>query len=239
MASANSKEYPSEPTQEKLKWRPVLYKLAATGFSHPEKAFAEDVKSGKFFAGMIEISHFFHLELQKDIEEARESLVVKDSDELLEELESEFVRLFLADLGGARVNPFGSHYLNGRVMGESVDKVVSKYGESGMVKQESYHGQPDHISVELEYLYKLTQAAQKPSLSEKNLSEHSEFYDELLRPWLEEFTEEVKTETELEFYSLLAEWTYKGLEADRKVIEKLLEDEQASELARKRKTTRG
>lgn len=239
MVPANSKECSSEPEQETVKWRPVLYKLAATGFSHPQKAFIEEVKSGKFFAGMEEISCQFHLGLEDAIEDVEKAVTDEDSCNLLEELESEYVSLFLADVGGARVNPFGSHYLDGRVMGESVDKVVSRYGEAGMVKQESYHGQPDHIAVELEYLYKLTQASQNSSSCKKNLSRHRDFYDELLRPWLGEFTEDVRTETDLEFYSLLAEWVHHGLEADRKVIEKTLENEHVSGVSAKKKNDQG
>ncbi|MFW6190200.1 MAG: TorD/DmsD family molecular chaperone [Candidatus Bipolaricaulota bacterium] len=221
--SAKTKQIYGDTMKKTIKdWRPVLYKLAATGFSYPGLPLAESLTSGKFLFGMEKISKGYQLGLGAEIREVEKNLSTENPKELLGVLESEYVRLFLADVGGAKVNPFGSHYLDGRVMGKSVDKVVRKYGRAGMAKREGYQGPPDDIAVELEYLFKVTQMEDKSS--PKHLSEHADFYDELLGPWLGEFTEAVKNETDMEFYAVLADWVCKGLEADRELIENLLKE---------------
>lgn len=216
-------KYNDEHMKDIKKWRPVLYRLAATGLSYPDRPFAATLVNNKFLAGMKEVSRYYQFDLVSDFESIKDNLTDKEPETLLEKLESEYVRLFIADMGGARVNPFGSHYLDGEIMGETVDKVVSCYRESGMVKREGYHGQPDHIAVELEYLYKLAQTTQKRTRQDKH-TEQVDFYDRLLRPWLGEFTSQVEENTEVRFYSLFAEWVRKGLKADRELLDKLVED---------------
>jgi TorA maturation chaperone TorD len=205
-----------ETVDNRKQWRSVLYKLSASGFSYPGTETVKNLKDGKFLSGMLKVSHIFNLGLEDTIIEVRQTIQDLSTESLTERIESEYVRLFVADTGGARVKPFGSFYLDGEVMGESVKKVTSLYGESGMVKTESYQGQPDHIGVELEFLFKLTQAS-----FEDRYDLHAKFYDELLGPWLEEFTNEVTKATKQNFYPLMANWVYKGLEADRELVEEL------------------
>ncbi len=203
----------SKTPYNRKEWRTVLYKLSASGLSYPETPMIKDLASGKFLTGMLKVSRIFDLGLEERVLEVKESLKDRSIQPLSRKIEAEYVRLFVADTGGARVNPFGSYYLDGEVMGDSVKKVTSLYSKSGMVKTEDYQGQPDHVSVELEFLFKLTQS----SLEEK-YEIHSEFYDELLQPWLDEFKSRVVKETNHDFYSLMAKWVYESLEADRELV---------------------
>lgn len=212
----------SKTPYNRKEWRTVLYKLSAAGLSYPETPMIKDLTSGKFLTGMLKVSRIFDLGLEERVLEVRESLKDRSIQPLTRRVESEYVRLFVADTGGARVNPFGSYYLDGEVMGDSVKKVTSLYSKSGMVKTEDYQGQPDHVSVELEFLFKLTQS----SLEEK-YEIHVEFYDELMRPWLDEFKSRVVEETNQGFYSLMAKWVHESLEADRGLVEEIIKSESA------------
>ncbi len=212
----------SKSPYDRKEWRSVLYKLSASGLSYPEKPMIKELASGKFLTGMLKVSRIFDLGLEERVLEVRESLKDRPIQPLAREVESEYVRLFVADTGGARVKPFGAYYLDGEVMGDSVKKVTSLYSKSGMVKTEDYQGQPDHVSVELEFLFKLTQSS-----LEKKYRLHAEFYDELLQPWLDEFKSRVVEETNHGFYSLLAKWVQESLEADRELVEEINNSESA------------
>jgi|GEM_PF-2255353 len=206
----------SKTTYDRKEWRRVLYKLSASGLSYPEKPMIKDLANGKFLSGMLKVSRIFDLGLQERILEVKKYLKDRSLQPLARRIESEYVRLFVADTGGARVKPFGSYYLDGEVMGDSVKEVTSLYSKSGMVKTEDYQGQPDHISVELEFLFKLTQSS-----FEEKYEIHANFYDQLLRPWLGEFKSKVVKEANQGFYSLMAKWVYESLEADRKLVEEI------------------
>ncbi|MEF8798655.1 MAG: molecular chaperone TorD family protein [Candidatus Bipolaricaulota bacterium] len=212
--------------KEVKKWRPVLLKLAWMGFSYPEGTLVKKVSDGTFFAGLREVERAYGL----DIGEGRVTLENKPVEALRKKLETDYVSLFIAEVGGASVQPYGSYYIDGSIMGASTDQVVNRYSEAGFIKDQDYTDLPDHIAVELEYLFKLHQMD-----GTERYHRHVQFFDELVKPWLGEFTDAVVEESNSGFYAALARWMEAGLNKDREVLGKLLnaDDSQAKEVIRK------
>ena len=217
--SVTSDDLDTRFTRTAEKWRPVFYKLAWLGFSYPTVKTVEEITSGEFTRGMQETASKLNFEVPDRSLSKAKSFSEEATEFNLEKMENEYVRLFISDTGGPSVYPHASYYLDGEVMGKSVQAIVDEYSSTGFSKSSRYSGQPDHISVLLEYMFKL-------SLNIDNgfLEEQARFYDEYVMPWHGEFTEKVIRETDNEFYKLLATWTEHGLKTDRKILKKLLND---------------
>jgi TorA-specific chaperone len=73
------------------------------------------------------------------------------------ELEAEYVRLFIAAGGGVAAPLYESCHTGGKpqVMGESALSMRRRLAEAGLEQAGSSNEPPDHLAVELEYLYHL------------------------------------------------------------------------------------
>ncbi|NNF84896.1 MAG: molecular chaperone TorD family protein [Deltaproteobacteria bacterium] len=128
-----------------------------------------------------------------------------------EELAVAHAKLFVGPFE-LQAPPYGSLYLESqkRMMGESTMEVLKMYQKAGLVLSTSFQDAPDHIAVELEFMYfliaKELQALRKGDRKEafRYLEMQQEFHDKYLRPWIEPFGERIKTASEHEFYTLLA-----------------------------------
>ncbi len=216
-------EIPSTESEisEIKRWRPVFYKLVWLGFSYPDEQIFDQFGIKTFLEGMMETSRVYGIGMGKEIEKGKSKLQGKDQGQLLEELETEYVRLFIAEAGGALVQPYGSVYIDSEVRGQSTEKVVEKYSREGFEKSDENTDLPDHFSTELEYLYKLSQRDDF-----RSLVQHKEFYDECFAPWYDEFLADVRNKTEHWFYDLLARWASQGLKKDREVVKEIVTDKE-------------
>ena len=109
--------------------------------------------------------------------------------------------------------PYGSLYLESpkRLMGDSTMDVLKMYQRAGLDLSGDFQDAPDHIAAELEFMYFLI-ARELQSLRAGHREEASgylkmqqEFHGKYLRPWIEPFGERIRTNSEHEFYKLLAE----------------------------------
>ncbi len=129
-----------------------------------------------------------------------------------EELMVEYARLFV---GPQRViaPPYGSVYLEEgrRVMGDSTQAALRAYREAALRLDSDFKELPDHITVELEFMYFLTaQAIQARNAGETSAAAgmfeiRRAFLDRLLRPWMSEFCTRIREGTEYGFYRALAD----------------------------------
>jgi TorA maturation chaperone TorD len=109
--------------------------------------------------------------------------------------------------------PYGSLYLESqkRLMGDSTMEVLTMYRRAGLALSGDFKDAPDHIAAELEFMYFLI-AKEIQALRQGDridafgyLKMQQEFQDKYLRPWMEPFGERIRTASEHEFYTLLAE----------------------------------
>ncbi len=129
-----------------------------------------------------------------------------------EELAVEYAKLFIGPYE-LKAPPYGSIYLDQgrRVMGDSTMEVRKMFEEAGLSIDDNFKDLPDHISVELEFMYYLIHKeveALENSEIDKALSlkeTQQVFLNRFLKQWVPRFCAKMKEGTENEFYSALAD----------------------------------
>jgi TorA maturation chaperone TorD len=137
----------------------------------------------------------------------QESLAAYTEDELI----VEYARLFVGPFG-LKAPPYGSVYLDGErtVMGPSTMETIGLYEQEGLARDEGFHELPDHIAVELEFMYFLgyraVEALQKgdADCAEAYLYKQEQFRTRFLAQWVPQFCTQIQDETDNSFYSALA-----------------------------------
>jgi TorA maturation chaperone TorD len=151
-------------------------------------------------------------------------------DKLIEDLAVEYTRLFLGP--GKHISPHESvHHKRddgnwGELWGKSTIEVKKFIEASGLEYKSDYHGLPDHISVELEFM----QEASKREAQTREEKDHDgalyclnmekKFIDEHLIKWLPVFCDKVISEAGLSFYREMARITRNFMEFERGEIDK-------------------
>lgn len=128
-----------------------------------------------------------------------------------EDLMVEYARLFLGPYE-LKAPPYGSVYLDQgrRVMGDSTMGVIKMYQEAGLSIDEDFKELPDHIAVELEFMYYLiyqeVEASENSQLDRASTLRETQglFLNRFLKPWIPHFCTKIKENTENEFYVALA-----------------------------------
>jgi TorA maturation chaperone TorD len=129
-----------------------------------------------------------------------------------EELSVEYAKLFVGPFE-LKAPPYGSVYIDGdkRVMGDSTMEILKMYRQTGLSIKDDFKDLPDHISVELEFMYFLIyheiESFQK-SQTEKSLDHlkmQVRFLNQYLGHWILPFCHHISDGTENEFYHSLSE----------------------------------
>ena len=128
---------------------------------------------------------------------------------LLQCLEEEYIRLFISDRQGIRAPLYASCYGtedNGEpalLMGEPALEMIKRFESKGLSLANNIHEPPDHLSIELEYLYFLLERGwgeKDDSLLEEALS----FGSETMAPWVMKLQQRLTTiETGNHFYPFI------------------------------------
>lgn len=129
-----------------------------------------------------------------------------------QDLMVEYARLFVGPYE-LKAPPYGSVYLDRerRVMGDSTMEVIKIYKEAGLSIDEDFKELPDHIAVELEFMYFLLyQEVEALENSESDrasgLREIQErFSKRFFKPWIPPFCTKIKESTNSQFYDALAD----------------------------------
>jgi TorA maturation chaperone TorD len=96
-------------------------------------------------------------------------------------------------------------------MGDSTMEVIKAYQEQGLSIDDEFKEVPDHISVELEFMYYLihkeVEALKKGDKKRalKWIEPQEAFFSTYLKPWVPPFCEKIKEGTDNEFYKALAD----------------------------------
>lgn len=109
--------------------------------------------------------------------------------------------------------PYGSVYLDGEktVMGDSTMETIKMYAEQGLSTDSKFGNLPDHITVELEFMYYLifkeTEALEKSQWDTAldYMKTQGLLFDDFLRKWVNPFCDKIKQGADNEFYTSLAD----------------------------------
>ncbi len=180
-----------------------VYRLLSACYYQPEEAFLEEDVFGQLESAMAT----FAPERVPDVAAMEDCF--RDSG--CESLLLDYTRLFLGPFG-ILAKPYGSVYLDGEsiVMGDSTMRALALYGEGGFEVAGDFREMPDHVAVELEFLYLLsfrlggeTEASEQARLGVLKRG----FLEEHLGRWIGELADAMRNGAETEFYRQLADMT--------------------------------
>ena len=145
------------------------------------------------------------------------------SDKFLNDLALEYTRLFIGP--GKHVSPYESVYRDNEdaLWSETTVEVKNFIEASGLAYSCNWHGLPDHIGVELEFMHRLTHhekeawAREDKETAIRCLEFEKRFIDEHLIQWIPNFCDKVIKESHVAFYGEMAELTSQFIEFDSKL----------------------
>ncbi len=148
--------------------------------------------------------------------------------ELIEELTTEYARLFLGP--GKHISPHESvHHERedgewGGLWGASTVEVKKFIEATGLEYRRDYSGMPDHVSVELEFMAELIQtevnfwAESDENKARQCLLLEKRFLAEHLVHWMSTFCEKIISEAESSFYIEMAALTKRFIQSDQQEL---------------------
>jgi TorA maturation chaperone TorD len=143
-------------------------------------------------------------------------------------LSVEYARLFVGPFS-VPAPPYGSLYLENerKVMGDSTINALKHYHKFDLGMAEGLKELPDHISVELEFMYFLIYKEVESILSEDPeparifLTQQADFMTAHLCGWAPQFTDNMIQFSETAFYSNLGKATQIFLQEDKQFLKDL------------------
>jgi putative dimethyl sulfoxide reductase chaperone len=191
---------------DKANARADFCRFLSACYYEPDAAFAEE----RLFESMLDAARRIDPAFAQLARKLGEDFVAQDLQTLL----VDYTRLFLGPMQ-TLATPHGSFWLSGEttLMQDSTMEVLGLYHQAGFELDEEFRETPDHVAVELEFLYLLTfrQAeAHRAGLSDVLLDwQQLErlFLERHLGMWIGSFAAAVKAGAETAFYRDLAELT--------------------------------
>ena len=132
----------------------------------------------------------------------------QNSQDLQVSMDELYIRLFIVNKEGINTPLFHSCYglegtkVGGALMGEPAMKMQAYFGEVGMALDESINEPPDHLAIELEYLYFLLEKWQK-NRQDDFLNRASQYARTFMLPWVVELDRRLTVDAMDSFYPLL------------------------------------
>ncbi len=186
--------------------RADLCRFLSACYYEPGPEFAEE----KLFGSMLDAASRIHPDLAAHARRLGEAFLADDTQTLL----VDYTRLFLGPID-PRAKPYGSFWLSGEttLMQPSSVDVLALYEQGGFEIDEDFRELPDHVAVELEFLYLLIfkqeqarragardESAAVEALTQRFLAQH-------LGAWIGRFGAAVAAGAETAFYRELAAFT--------------------------------
>ena len=175
-------------------------------FWGPSIAASEELLGGDFFQPFEILSSDPAFESPETLDAIRTEIEqFSNPDELFQSLEEEYVRLFITDKDGAPAPLYASCYEGKHplLMGESAIRMKERFAAEGLELANGMGEPPDHLSIELEYLYYLLSRANDESPRE-GVIKAAKFVSTALLPWTSSFNKRLGDHPEHRFYPLAA-----------------------------------
>jgi len=191
---------------EKATAREDLCRFLSACYYEPDAEFAEE----RLFESMLEAARRIDPGLAESARKLGEAFTAQDLQTLL----LDYTRLFLGPVQPL-ARPYGSYWLSGEatLMQDTTMSLLELYQEAGFEMDEEFHELPDHVAVELEFLYLLTfkrNEAQRAGFTEVTAAWEllrGMLLREHLGAWIGRFAASVKSGAQTAFYRELADMT--------------------------------
>ena len=205
---------------EKATAREDLCRFLAACYYEPSQEFAEE----RLFDSMLNAARLLDPELALIAGRLEQDFAAQD----LETLLVDYTKLFIGP-PQPLARPHGSFWLTGEttLWQEATLAVLHLYEEAGFDLDEEFRDAPDHVAVELEFLYLLT--FRQNEAHGAGLTDVLRDWEQLERlflaqhlgAWIKPFSAAVKAEAATAFYRDLAELTERFVLSEKANISKL------------------
>ena len=179
-------------------------------FWGPDPESSRELRQGSFFSPLEALESrvkYEHPTVFTDLKNIIKEL--EDENAIFQYLEEAYVRLFINSREGITAPLYASCYVDGTasdenapLMGPPAVLMSKRFESKGLEMSETMHEPPDHLSIELEYLYFLLKkgwADNDPAL----LSEAVSFAGETMLPWVTNLRKRIADENRCSFYPLI------------------------------------
>lgn len=185
--------------------RSVIYNIFSALYCQPDK---EITHNPLVYERLTKVLQVIYPDLSSSIVNLKTSSDKYSDTELL----IEYSRLFIGPFK-TLAPPYSSVYLGNKnsVYSEDTIWVIQFYNKAGLDYNRDIHDLPDHIAVELEFIYfllfnEIKQLKENNSESAESYHKHqTEFNDAHFKKWVPVFCDKIIAETENDYYQLLAE----------------------------------
>ena len=164
-----------------------FYKIFSLIFNKPDKEFVEYLKKG--FSKDI---GFLENGAKSGFADFLTENRLKSDEEFYIMLAVEYTRLFTTAIPSVPCPPYESMYREKEVMGNSTISVLDCYNKAGLKVLEKFHDLPDHVAVELEFLFYLKNQGYN--------EEFNAFMNEHFSRWVQQFCKDVEKNDSIGFY---------------------------------------
>jgi len=181
-------------------------------FWGPDLEFCQSIHEDKGLISTPEPAHWPTMEPFKEIVEQIGAVIrsYQDAETLFNDLEASYVSLFISNREGivgplyhsCYAGPEGTQY-EPLLMGEPAVEMRKRLASSGLALDEDLNQLPDHLCIEIEYLYFLLNEGRDKD-NDSRLAEAMDFAGDWMLPWVRQFQERLKADEETEFYFLVA-----------------------------------
>jgi len=175
-------------------------------FWGPEPSDCSAMKAGTFFRPFESLKPVMPQEFADRLLKVNVFLDgFEDDDSLYFKLEESYVRLFINAKDGILAPLYQScyEYQNAPLMGAAAVEMKKRFEASGLTLAETIHEPPDHLCLELEYLYFLLDTRDGRSKISA-LKEAGSFAAKTMLPWVSELAGRLQKETACRFYPHMA-----------------------------------
>jgi len=200
-----------------------VFRLLALAFYDPTAEFVQQLISGSYVAELrgyysdLVAHHHINLEALDQLKADQASLIDRVPQELLKELKVEYARLFIGP-GRPAVQPYETFYdeasiSSGRpllIVSPAAMTVEQAYREAGLALPKALQEPPDHIAIELEFLYYLSKKESDGWATGDNVGAKKwrrrelAFIDGHIGRWGQQFCGKVEAESQHSFYRAIA-----------------------------------
>jgi TorA-specific chaperone len=127
-----------------------------------------------------------------------------DGDSLYQHLEEGYVRLFISAKGSITAPLYESCYEfeGAPLMGRAAAEMKERFEAQGLSVADTIQEPPDHLSMELEYLFFLLDKGWRDQ-DEAPVTEGSAFAAETMLPWVSKLSERLASEKDCQYYPLM------------------------------------
>ena len=164
----------------------TIYRFCAQSMEYPESSWVTE----EYFSGLFQLLDVLGGEDKKRALQSSLSA----SDNMLEDLQVEYTRLFINGAPHVSAPPYGSVYLEISLRGKYSEKVLNYYHSQGYTLDE-HADLPDNLIHQLEFLSFMAK--------DKNRSGEEEFLSRFFLPWYTLFSTQVKKEAHHPFYLVI------------------------------------